>query len=156
MTHPLQLASPVLASAVGSVAKEKAPSVVAALAREGVSSTSAYTQGPVWGPLYGALANSGADVNSAEFRTAREAAQGELRSHEIDGLELLARLEGRVAAKPGELPPTRGEYENHRNLTWRLRAMLLALGDPYQSQLLDIAHCLRNGGMTEADITGRL
>ena len=156
MTHPLQLVSPVLASAVGGVPKEKTAAVVTALAREGVQSTSAYTQGPVWGPLYGALSNSVADVNSAEFRTAHEAARDELRSHEIDGLELLARLEGRVAAKQGELPPTRGEYENHRNLTWRLRAMLLAFDDPYQNQLLDIAHCLRNGGMAETDITSRL
>lgn len=156
MTHPLALTSPGLAAVVAGVSKEKTASAVAALAREGVQSTSAYTQGPVWGPLYGALANSGADVGTDEFRAARDAARDELRSHEIDGLELLARLEGRVAAKQGELPPTRGEYESHRNLTWRLRAMLLAFNDPYQDQLLDVAHCLRNGGMSDSEITSRL
>jgi hypothetical protein len=71
-------------------------------------------------------------------------------------MELLARLEGRVPVAAGEMPPTRGEYENHRNLTWRLRAMLTALQDPYPEQLLDIAHCLRNGGMNDTDITNTL
>lgn len=156
MTHPLHLVSPALAAVVDGVPKAKTAGAVAALAREGVQNTSAYTQGPVWGPLYGALSNNGSGVGGAEFRAAHEAARDELRLHEIDGLELLARLEGRVASKQGELPPTRGEYEGHRNLTWRLRAVLLAFDDPYQNQLLDVAHCLRNGGMAESEITRRL
>lgn len=156
MTHPLAFVSPVLAAAVDGVQKERKSLAVAALAREGVKKTSAYTQGEVWGPLYGALANNGADTTTEEFRAAREAAQGELRSHEIDGLELLARVEGRVAPSAGEIPPGRGQYVNHHNMTWRLRAVLLAVGEPYQDQLLDVVHCLRNGGMGESEIVSRL
>ncbi|ADG96743.1 hypothetical protein Srot_0256 [Segniliparus rotundus DSM 44985] len=156
MAHPLEMVSPVLAGAVKAVPKEKAPAVAAGMARAGVSGASAYTQGQVWGPLYGALANNGEGSGTGEFAAAREAAKGELRSHELDGMELLARLEGRVPAPVGDAPPTRGEYENHRNLTWRLRAMLTALEDPYPEQLLDIAHCLHNGGMNDTDITQAL
>lgn len=151
MTHPLALADPGLASQAQNVKPEQWAGVGWMLVKDAVGRRQT-ADDPVWGPLYGTLANG-----SRPGEELVAAARAELARRHVDQLALRAELAGSVPALDRGMAPSAFTVATFAQDTWRLRALLALCEEGWDKErMLDLVHCLVNAGVERDALSAKL